>query len=1457
MTKLRQVVTDSNVIKDQIHQNVIDAIKRKFPIESGNYIAEISNVQVKEKDVPYNKQKDYALVKGTINHGLTCTLTIKDRNTGKVIKRMDNYRLMNIPAYSPRHTMMVSGNEYAVPNQLRTKSGVYTRVRGNEEIESSFNLARGSNFRLTMNPETGIFNMSVGGSSIRMYPVLRILGASDSEIEQALGRELYVKNSNVSRAQYDRARNTLFDKLSRYRSGLGDQASAEEKEQAIRQYFSETEVDPETTEITLGRGYSRVDYSAMLDAARKILRIFNQEENSDERDNLEFQKIHSVEDIMGEVIDKNREVVNKVKMKLKNLPADAPKEELEKSIKSIFSPATFSKPINQFITTSTLSRLPQQINPVEMINMPSMVTRMGEGAIEDERAVPDETRAVNYSYMGAIDPIATPESSKVGIDNHMSHAAFKGDDNEIYKQVKNTKTGEIEFQKPIELYDKYVGLPREKYKAEPKPNEEVQAIHRSRLVKVPYKKLDYIIPDTDNLFTNTSSMVPFVNASQANRIVMADKHVQQAMPLKDPDNRLVKTPRSGKYMADSLDVKAPISGTVSKIDDSYIHIKGDGGETRKVEYLKNFPLASKTILDNKIEVTKGERVNQGQILARSNFTKDGDLALGKNLSVAYMPYEGLNHEDGIVINESAARKLTSEHSDRVTVNKDKNTVVDKGKYTQLYPTNFTQEQLDKLDSEGVAREGVTLEQGDPIVLVLEDNSQSRVNQVLGKLHKSLVQPYRDSTITHDSPRPAEVVDARSGRNIVSVLLKSENPVELGDKLTGSYGNKGVVTSILRDDETPQDEDGNPIDLIFTPAGVPSRINPSQIMETALGKVAKKTGRTYEVPNYSEENYVDFVKNELDKHGIKDKENLYDPKTGKTIPNVFSGVQHIFKSFKTTDSNFAARGVEGPHDQDDAPTGSGREGPKAIGGMEINALLGHNARNVLRESSSLRSQKNNEFWKAFQEGQVPNYPTEKKTFDRFINTLKQAGVNVKKQGDEFVAGPLTDNDVEKMSSGEITQGTRLRSKDLAPEKGGLFDDNITGGLEGKKWGHVELGEPVINPVFEDPARHLLDMTKNQLNQKFIEEGGDKLKDELNQIDVDAKISELEKELDKGELKGQNLDKAVKKLKYLRTLRDNDLKSGDAYMLKKFPVTPPAARPITVGKTGDLLENDSNYLYRDLILQNNAFKEAKDYDLDIEDNRKALYDRVKETTGVIAPQSPQLQSKNVKGALDFISGDTPKRGYFQRKAIYSKQNLSGRATIAPDTELDLDEIGLPEEMAWGMYKPFIISELSKQGFSKLKAREEVEERTERARNILQDEMEKRPIIANRAPTLHRHSMLGAKPKLTSGDTLKVNTLWEKATNADHDGDSYTVSVPVSEEAIEDTKNMFPSKQLFTDKKKDDLLMTPSHEPITGLYRATKNLGRRITGKPKEYNSMKDAWQDYYSGNLKLTDPVIIRS
>ena len=224
----------------------------------------------------------------------------------------------------------------------------------------------------------------------------------------------------------------------------------------------------------------------------------------------------------------------------------------------------------------------------------------------------------------------------------------------------------------------------------------------------------------------------------------------------------------------------------------------------------------------------------------------------------------------------------------------------------------------------------------------------------------------------------------------------------------------------------------------------------------------------------------MLKEELAKRGLSDVDPIVDPKTGKKLGNVLAGKQYTLKLYKTSEQNYSARSSSS-YDQWLQPGKGGEQGSKSIGPMEMYGLLASNARANLREISTIKAQKNDDFWVKFMSGQPLPKPQTTFATKKFFDYLKASGVNTNQVDGKIVASPHTDMHTLEMSHGEIREPTMLDSKNLEPEHGGLYDMSITGGLKGNNWSHFKLAQPIVNPTFETPLRHILGLSKKEFHE----------------------------------------------------------------------------------------------------------------------------------------------------------------------------------------------------------------------------------------------------------------------------------------------------------------------------------------------------------------------------------------
>lgn len=1467
--------------RERIHQRAIEGVETVFPLKVRDHSVEVQNAHVVSKQFSSREQKDAVLHGRTLQEPLRADLVLRDAG-GKIVETKKDVTLAQIPYFTPRHTFIVDGNEYTVANQRRVRPGVYTRVRGNEELEAAFNLARGENFRIEMNPEKGHLYVQYGSSRIPLYPMLRGLGVTDSQIKKQWGEGVVDINKAAFQKQQDSSIKKLYERLiPPYRqTATTPETMAREIEEAYRN----TTMDAEVTQRTLGKGFAHVTPEALLRASKKILDVHRAGEDTDDRDSLAFQTLHGVEDFFKERIQlEGRNLARKVGVKASGQAIP--------TLDRVVPVSPFTRSLRSFVTNANLSAIPSQINPVEILDSAMRITSLGEGGIGSERAVPPEARNLHSTHLGIIDLVRTPESYKSGVDLRATIATFRDENGRMYTKLRNLRTGKIQDVSVDKLEKSTIAFPGEILRGKP----QIGALQRGYVTGVAKKDLDYEIIHPSMMYGPTTNLVPMPESLQGNRTVMGSKMSTQALPLIYREAPYVQVAHSvpGRSMEDAIaDIivpTSPVTGVIKKIDKDYIYIQPE--RTKKsehndndndddlcfpaqqhvdtvfekegaaplvqVHYDDNYPLASKTYLHNDIKVKPGDHVERGQQLADSNFTKDGTLALGKNMRVGYMAYYGANSNDAVVISEGASKKLTSEHMYKEMLSLDNDMTLAKNKYQAQFPNKWTATQYGNLDDRGVAKAGATVNPGDPLILALRRIAPTAEMQMLGKLHRTLSKPFREESVVWNHKSPGTIIDIVVTGSRAVVTVKTQESAGIGDKISGRFGNKGVISKIIPDDQMIQTGDGKPIDILMTSAGIISRVNPAQIIETAVGKVVEKTGERILIPSMSGRNNVQWAKDLLKKHGISDKEHVFNPVTGQTIKGpdgkgIMVGPQYIYKLFKSTDTNYSARGVE-DYDVNLQPAKGGEEGAKGLGRMEINALLAHNARNVLKEAATLKSTRNDEFWRAYQLGQPLPAPKASFAYDKFSHMLTGAGIKFDKSDELITLGPLTDKDISKMSSGALTKATMVRERDLKPERGGLFDPVITGGTQGNRWSHVDLQEPIVNPTFEDPVRRLLGLTQKNFRQTVSRDGGKGIQKQLTALNLEAKKKELETQLETAT--GVKLDNTLKQLKYLKALEREHLRPEDAYILSKLPVVPPVVRPIMPSRgKRDLLVSDANYLYRDAMLANEALHDIKATQLpeEIGRARLQLYDTTRAVFGLADPVSPQLQGRKARGFISSIAGQgSPKGGFFHGKLLRLPQDLSGRGTIVPDLTLNMDQVGLPEEMLWKTFQPHIIRSLVQKGYKAVDAQRMIEEHHPVAHDALISETQRRPVLVNRAPTLHRYGIIGAYAVPVPGKTIRINPFMETGLGADYDGDTLQIHVPVHDKAVNEVKSTTLSNLLFGDRGKNDLMVMPQHEAVLGIYAASAAKG----GKTYKFKTEKEALEAYRRGDIQLKDTVTI--
>ena len=853
--------------------------------------------------------------------------------------------------------------------------------------------------------------------------------------------------------------------------------------EAIRAFFNETKINPETTLATLGKGYDKVDGDFVVRTVGKLVSVNKGEAEPDDRDEVRYKKLMTPDDLLEQRISKNIRLIQaRIKSKL-DTAGEVRKVVQPRQIAKLIYAGRGEDSAGSFYNSSTLSNNPDQTNPVDFISGFTKVTYLGEGGIKDTNAVTLNTRNINASQVGFLDPVASPENAEVGVVNHLPIGAAKVD-GELKTRVVG-RDGKEHWLSANQAYASVIAFPGEvDTRWKPIGDDMVTVYKAGKVIEVFPSEVTHRFADAADLHSVATNLIPFLSANQGARAMMGAKMMSQAVSLVDREAPFVQSRLAGALTSDravggEFSYTSPVDGTVADIGDGVISIKDKKGQVHEVQYYENFPLNGDVGLNSDMRVKKGDAVKEGQLLADTNFTKDGTLAIGKNLKIAYLPYKGYTFEDGIVISQAAAKKLTSDHVHRVEAPRIRTggvaTVYDREKFQAYYPTHYTSDQLGKLDKEGVAKVGQKVSKGDPIILYLQEKALTPEDIAMGKLKKSLVRPFKNKELSWDFDDDGEVVRVSKTADGPTVWVKTKEPIKIGDKLAGRHGNKGVVTMIVPDREMPTTGDGDAVDIIMDPHGIPSRINVGQIFETVTGKIAKKTGKPYVVDNFTQESYIDRVKEDLKKAGLSDQEMVTDPTSDQKLGKALVGYQYIMKLRYPVRSKFAGRSTD-RYTHDMRPAKGGEFSAQSLDPLKMFSMLAHGAKENIREMSTYKAEANDEFWRALQLKQP--LPSPKPTFawEKFVAMMRSAGINVQKEGDVIRPVPITDDETLALSSGAILDAKFVRAKDLRPEKGGLFDPTVTGGVGGGRWAHIPLSESMPNPVFEDSIRSLTGLTQ---------------------------------------------------------------------------------------------------------------------------------------------------------------------------------------------------------------------------------------------------------------------------------------------------------------------------------------------------------------------------------------------
>lgn len=942
--------------RDAIYSNALRGVRALKPVENEKYRVEIADSDYAQDYNPSLSDEKKALMsRQSMQRAIKGRVRLVDKASGAVVDETET-TLAHVPHLTPRGIFVRGGTIWAAKNQQRLRPGVYVLRQQNGDVKAQVNPKPGSGrgFDIQLEPSTGVFKLNVGQSGTRLYPLLRSMGVPDETIKEAWGEDLFKANWRPPGGHDAQEARKIVAKMGR----RGDQDTATELlKDKLHEILGRAELDEETTETTLGAKYKNFNLDTMLNATTKMLKRSRDEVPDDVRDSQAFQSFHGPEDFFEERLSRGSDAMRKLLWRATR----------EGNLGNV-SPGLLNPAVDGVFQSGLMSSV-EDTNPLEIMDARQTITRLGEGGISSNQAVPRSARGVQPSYFGIIDPIRAPEGQNIGVDMRLTDGALKGSDGRLYFKVRSRKGEEVTLsalqasQKPIAFPGEFAKAAKREFYKVPLPGEDGKYVDHvvtmddiSRdpelsasvgmhglgkplppMVRVldgedikwkPAAGVDYELPHGSSMFSRLTNMVPMTQGAKSQRTLMGARMHSQALPLQNPEAPLVQSANpDGTSIHDSMGawmgaVKAKAPGRVVAVTPDHIDVVYAGGKKERHELYNNYPLARKTSLHNTPLVREGDAFKPGDVLAKSNFTDDkGRATMGANFNVGYMVGSGHTYEDGFKISESAARRLSSQHAYKHELELDKNIhSTKKADYSSIFQGKYKPEQISGIDDDGVIKEGTIVQPGDPVLLAV----RKKTPRPGGVVTPSARSAFSDASQTWDHSTPGQVTDVVRTRKGIKVMISSVEPMTEGSKLTARYGNKGVVSQIVPDGEMPVGADGKPLDIIVNSLGVISRANPSVLAETLLGKVAQKTGKPYVLKSFDHDDLGDFALNEAKVNGINELDDVTDPRTGRKIKGIFTGVQHLMRLHHTAESGLAARDTGG-YTSDDSPAKGGPEG----------------------------------------------------------------------------------------------------------------------------------------------------------------------------------------------------------------------------------------------------------------------------------------------------------------------------------------------------------------------------------------------------------------------------------------------------------------------------------------------------------------------------------------------------
>ena len=718
--------------------------------------------------------------------------------------------------------------------------------------------------------------------------------------------------------------------------------------------------------------------------------------------------------------------------------------------------------IKEFFGSSPLSQFMDQNNPLAELTHKRRLSALGPGGLSRERASFD-VRDIHYTHYGRMCPIETPEGPNIGLINYLaSYAKIKeyGFIEAPFRKVDKASgkvTNEVEYMTADVEDDYYVAQAAEPLDEEGKfVNARVTCRHRDEIISVERELIDYVDVAPNMMTSIATAFIPFLENDDANRALMGANMQRQAVPLMVTEAPIVATGIEHKCAVDSevcITAKGP--GVITRVSADSLSVRYDDGNTADYTLTKFARSNQGTCINQRPIVSVGERVEEGQVIADGPACSQGEIALGKNVLIGFMTWEGYNYEDAILLNERLVREdvFTSIHIEEYET-ESRDTKLGPEEITRDIP-NVGEDTLKDLDENGIIRIGAEVTSGDYLVGKVTPKGETELTaeeRLLRAIFGEKAREVRDSSLKVPHGEAGIIVDVKvftrengdelaPGVNkVVRVYIAQKRKISVGDKMAGRHGNKGVVSRILPQEDMPFLPDGTPLDIVLNPLGVPSRMNIGQVLEVHLGYAAHTLGWKVATPIFDGANERE-IRELLKQAGVAEdgKTVLYDGRTGEAFDQrVTVGYPYYLKLHHLVDDKIHARST-GPYSlvTQQPLGGKAQFGGQRFGEMEVWALEAYGAAYTLQEILTVKSDDvtgREKTYEAIVKGHNEPKPGVPESFKVLVKELQSLCLDIKvldENGDEI---ELKDDEDEETGFGRVTLG----DEDLS-----LYDENTVG------------------------------------------------------------------------------------------------------------------------------------------------------------------------------------------------------------------------------------------------------------------------------------------------------------------------------------------------------------------------------------------------------------------------------